>query len=112
MINLKNYQNKLDDLKNVHRYISKKIIMLYIIFGFSQVIFLGGRIAWAQIDPDGEKPIFIIGSVLLYLSSFLLFIPIVKLNRQFTQGNLREFIFDVVSNETNLYFEPLLSNKE
>lgn len=112
MINLKNYQNKLDDLKNVHRYISKKIIMLYIIFGFLQVIFLGGIIALAQIDPDGEKPIFIIGSVLLYLLSFLLFIPIIKLNRQFTQGNLREFIFDVVSNETNLYFEPLLSNKE
>ncbi len=110
---LSNYKSKLEDLKLTHKFVSNRLILLYILFGLAQGLFLGTIIAYAISNPEVFENVFpILIYVILYLCSFFLFIPIVKYTRGFTKGNLSEFIYDIISNETGVHFEPLTDIKE
>ncbi len=112
MINLKQYQNKIDDLRNVHAYIKKKLICLYVLFAILQLIFIGGLVIMGGIIKKEPNVIIIISLIVFYISSFLIFIPITRCYSRFTQGNLREVVFDILNKETDLIFEPIVDVKE
>jgi hypothetical protein len=113
MIDLNNYKNKLDELKRVHKYVSNKLIMLYILFGLCQVLFLGVIVFHSIVSPENLEKFFPLAIYLaLYLSSFFLFIPIIKYNNGFTKGQLTEFVYNVVLNELGISFEQVYDKKE
>ncbi len=112
MINLKQYQNKIDDLKNIHAYIKKKLIGLYILFALIQILFISSFVIMYGIMQIEPKIVSIIFLIVSYVLSFLLFIPISKYQSRFTQGDLREVFFDILNKETGLFFEPIPDLKE
>lgn len=112
MLYLSNYKNKLDELKNIHKFISKKVIILYIIFGLLQFLFIAGIVVLSIIAEDDPISMLILLFLILYLLSFLMFIPIIKSTNNFTRGNLADFVFDIVSSETGLTFSKSFDKKQ
>lgn len=113
MIDLSNYKSKLEDLKLTHKFVSNRLILLYILFGLAQGLFIGTIIAYAIFNPEELENVFLLLIfIVLYLCSFFLFIPIVRYTRGFTRGNLSDFIYNIISNETGVHFEPLTDKKE
>lgn len=111
MLDLNNYRSKTEELYNVHKYISKKLISLYILFGLLQFIFLTSFIALAITSETDPKAISIILFLVLYLLTYLLIIPMVKTHNAFTNGNLSEYVYDIVARETGLTFERVVDKK-
>lgn len=112
MINLNNYKNKTEELKNIHKYVSKKLILLYIIFGLMQAFFLVSIIAYSATHEGNINVLLILLLLFLWMLSLLMFIPIVKHTNNFTIGNLTDFVFDIVSYETGLSIRKNYDKKE
>ena len=113
MIDLLKYKNKLEDLKATHKYVSNKLIMLYIILGLCQALFIGVIVFHSIVNPESLEKFFPLAIyITLYILSFLLIIPIVRFNRGFTKGNLSDFVYGIISNELGITFEQLNDKKE
>ena len=71
-MDLSNYKNKLEDLKAAHKYVPNKLIMLYILFGLHQALFIGVIVFHSIVDPESLEKFFPLGIyVTLYILSFL-----------------------------------------